>query len=176
MNNIAEGGRRSRGGGRDARKALRESQKVKSAPYITRKIPYLELCSEEGLVTIENNADTILQEIGIEFRDDAEVLGLWKDAGADVDGERVRFPKGMLREILKTAPSEFTQHARNPERNVQIGGGNTVFAPVYGPPFIRNLDEGRRYGTIEDFRNFVKLAYLSPYIHHSGGTVCEPVD
>lgn len=176
MNDVASGGRRNRGGGRDARRALREGGKIKAAPYISRKIPYMEMCSEEGLVTIENNADTILQEIGIEFRDDAEVLAIWKDAGADVDGERVRFPKGMLREILKTAPREFTQHARNPERNVQIGGGNTVFAPVYGPPFIRNMDEGRRYGTIEDFQNFVKLAYMSPYVHHSGGTVCEPVD
>ncbi len=179
MTDIAEteqSGRRSRGGGRAARRSLREGAKSTASPYIQRKIPYAELCSEEGLVTIENNADTILEEIGIEFRDDTEVLGIWKDAGADVQGERVRFPKGMLREILKTAPSEFTQHARNPERNVQIGGGNTVFAPVYGPPFIRNLDEGRRYGTIEDFRNFVKLAYMSPSIHHSGGTVCEPVD
>jgi trimethylamine--corrinoid protein Co-methyltransferase len=51
-----------------------------------------------------------------------------------------------------------------------------VFAPVYGPPFIRNLDEGRRYATIDDFRNFVKLAYMTPAMHHSGGTVCEPVD
>src|SRR5690606_11014772 len=70
----------------------------------------------------------------------------------------------------------FTQHARNPERSVEIGGKSTVFAPVYGPPFVRNLDEGRRYATLEDFRNFVKLAYMAPAIHHSGGTVCEPVD
>ncbi|MBT3557288.1 MAG: trimethylamine methyltransferase, partial [Rhodospirillales bacterium] len=140
--------RKARGGGREARRALRENAKVEAAPYIQRKIPYTEILGEEALVTIENNADTILKEIGIEFRDDQEVLDLWKDAGADVQGERVRFEKGMLREILKTAPSEFTQHARNPDRNVVIGGGNTVFAPVYGPPFVRNLDEGRRYGTI----------------------------
>ncbi len=92
-------------------------------------------------------------------------------------GTRIRFPKGLPRSIIqKTAPREYVQHARNPARNVTIGGNNTVFAPVYGPPFIRNLDEGRRYATIEDFRNFVKLAYMSPSIHHSGGTVCEPVD
>ena len=52
----------------------------------------------------------------------------------------------------------------------------SCFAPVYGPPFVTDLDQGRRYGTIEDFRNFVKLAYMSPWMHHSGGTVCEPVD
>ncbi len=66
--------------------------------------------------------------------------------------------------------------ARNPARSVQIGGDATVFAPVYGPPFVRDLDQGRRYATLEDFRNFVKLAYMTPAMHHSGGTVCEPVD
>jgi trimethylamine--corrinoid protein Co-methyltransferase len=63
-----------------------------------------------------------------------------------------------------------------PSATVQIGGKATVFAPVYGPPFVRDLDGNRRYATIEDFRNFVKLAYMAPSIHHSGGTVCEPVD
>ena len=70
----------------------------------------------------------------------------------------------------------FTQHARNPAHNVQIGGDATVFAPTYGSPFVHDLDAGRRYATLEDFQNFVKLAYLSPNLHHSGGTVCEPVD
>ena len=51
-----------------------------------------------------------------------------------------------------------------------------MFAPAYGSPFVRSLDEGRRYATIEDFRNFVKLAYMAPSLHHSGGTICEPVD
>ena len=101
---------------------------------------------------------------------------MWKDAGADVKGDRVHFPRGLPRSLLKTAPSIYTQHARNPERSVQIGGNATVFAPVYGPPFVRDLDGVRRYATIEDFRNFVKLAYMAPSIHHSGGTVCEPVD
>ena len=50
-----------------------------------------------------------------------------------------------------------------------LGGPRTVLVPAYGSPFIRNLDEGRRYATIEDFRNFVKLAYMSPHLHHSGG-------
>ena len=78
--------------------------------------------------------------------------------------------------VQATAPREFTQFARNPERSVVFGGANTIFAPAYGSPFVRDLDGGRRYGTIEDFRNFVKLAYVSPWLHHSGGTVCEPVD
>ena len=145
--------------------------------YIKRAIKVYEVLDEEGLALIEKNADTVLEETGIIFRDDPEALAMWKEAGADVKGDRVHFPKGLPRSLLKTAPSIYTQHARNPERSVQIGGNATVFAPVYGPPFVRDLDGvKRRYATIEDFRNFVKLAYMAPSIHHSGGTVCEPVD
>jgi trimethylamine---corrinoid protein Co-methyltransferase len=168
--------RRARGGGREARRAARLSGRAEQLPYITRNIPLMEVLSEDGLSLIESNAETILQEIGIEFRDDAEALGLWREAGADVQGQRVRMPRGLARSLIAQAPREFTQHARNPERSVRIGGDATVFAPVYGPPFVRDLDGGRRYGTIEDFRNFVKLAYMTPALHHSGGTVCEPVD
>ncbi len=163
--------------GRDAKRASRAARAAASIPYITRKIPYYEVLGEEGLSLMEQNADTILEEIGIDFRDDPEALEIWKAAGADVQGERVHFPRGMCRSLVqKTAPRQFTQHARNPARSVVIGGENTVFAPAYGSPFVRNLDEGRRYARIEDFRNFVKLAYMSNSLHHSGGTICEPVD
>ena len=59
---------------------------------------------------------------------------------------------------------------------MRIGGAHSVFAPAYGSPFVRDIEGGRRYATIEDFRNFVKLAYMAPSLHHSGGTICEPVD
>ncbi len=167
---------RGRRRGREARREARQSQQAVTQAYISRNFPLTEILNEEGLEIIEANAETILQEIGIEFRDDPEALEIWKNAGADVDGVRVRLPKGMARELIKTAPSEFIQHARNPARSVRIGGNALVFAPVYGPPFVHDLDNGRRYGTIEDFRNFVKLAYMAPAIHHSGGTVTEPVD
>ena len=169
----AGGGRR----GRSARRAARGGGGPGvQLPYVTRKIATYEVLDEEGLALIEGNADTVLEEIGIEFRDDAEALEMWKKAGADITESRVRFPKGLCRSILKSAPETFVQHARNPERNVQIGGKATVFAPVYGPPFVRDLEGVRRYATLEDFGNFVRLAYMAPAIHHSGGTVCEPVD
>jgi trimethylamine--corrinoid protein Co-methyltransferase len=162
--------------GREARRSARAKAGVASIPYITRAIPLTEILSEEGLAIIEANAETLLQEIGVEFRDFPRALEFFRAAGADIKGERVRFPRGLARSLCKTTPAQYVQHARNPERSVVIGGKNTVFAPNYGSPFVHDLDKGRRYGTIEDFRNFVKLAYLSPFIHHSGGTVCEPVD
>ena len=163
--------RRRRGGGDDA-------PAVPKAPaYIKRKIPYYEILNEESLQIIENNAETILEEIGIVFGEDPESLEIFKAAGATIEGETVHFPRGMCREIIqKTAQKEFVQHARNSERSVVIGGDNMVLVPAYGPPFVHDLDNGRRYATIEDFRNFVKLAYMSDNLHHSGGTICEPVD
>ena len=176
MDDITSQKRSRRGGGRDARRSARQSNSASSAPYLVRKIPPVDMLNDEACEIIEHNAETVLEEIGIEFRDDPEALAILKDKGCDVDGERVHFPRGLARELCKTAPSEFTQHARNPERSVVIGGNNTVFAPVYGPPFVRDLEGERRYAKIEDFNNFVKLVYMLPGLHHSGGTVCEPVD
>ena len=103
-------------------------------------------------------------------------LDHWRRAGAQVAGQLVKFPPGLLREVLKTAPASFTQHARNPANSVEIGGKSVIFAPAYGSPFVMDLDRGRRFGTLEDFTNFIKLAQSSPWFHHSGGTICEPTD
>ena len=174
---MSERASRRKGGGRAGRQEARADVAPAATPFIERKIPYFEILNEENLELIERNADRLLSEIGIDFLDDPEVLDLFREAGADVDGTRVRFPAGMCRQIIQaSAPSEYVQHARNPARSVTIGGKRTVLVPAYGPPFVHDLDKGRRYATIEDFENFVKLAYMAPGIHHSGGTVCEPVD
>ncbi len=170
--------RRSRkGAGREAKLAARTQAALPITAWIDRKIPYFEVLNEEGLALIEENAETVLAEIGIEFREFPAALRLFKEAGADVDGERVRFPRGLCRSIIQSsAPREYCQHARNPERSTMIGGDRTVLVPAYGSPFVLDLDKGRRYATLQDFQNFVKLTYMSPGLHHAGGTLCEPVD
>ena len=168
-------GRRS--GGRAGRQAARANAVIERAPFLTSKLTPFELLSAEGLEQLEYNADTILRDVGVEIRDFPEGLPIFRDAGADVDGTRVRFPRGMCRSIIQaTAPRQYTQHARNPVNSVEIGGKHMVFAPNYGSPFVHDIDNGRRYATLADFQNFVKLTYITPYLHHSGGTVCEPVD
>jgi trimethylamine---corrinoid protein Co-methyltransferase len=184
---VADGGRRRRAsGGPEARRAARRSGGNVPLPAIVRKIAEYEVLDEAGLQIIEHNADLILEQHGIDIRDDDETVALWKAAGADVkywtdakgiEVPRIHFPRGLCRKIIQaSAPRTFRQFARNAERSVEIGGKNTVFAPVYGPPFVRDLKGERRYGTIQDFQDLVKLAYMAPAIHHSGGTVCEPVD
>ena len=168
---------RRRSGGRSSRVAARQASAADALiTHIDRGIPYFDVLNEEALTLIEHNAETVLEEIGIDFKDAPEALALWRNAGATIEGERVRPPRGLCRKLLQTAPKEFTQHARNPARSTIIGGDRTVLAPAYGSPFVRDLDRGRRYATIEDFRNFVKLTYINQGLHHSGGTVCEPVD
>ncbi|MGC9369816.1 MAG: trimethylamine methyltransferase family protein [Paracoccaceae bacterium] len=173
---MAEARSRRRGGGGAARRAERGTPRIEAAKFIERNIPNMELLNDEALAIIEENAETVLEEIGVAFVENPQALERWRQAGADVQGERVRIPRGLARKLCANAPARFTQHARNPERNVEIGGRSLVLAPVYGPPFVRDLEGGRRYATMEDFRKFVKLGYMSKWLHHSGGTVCEPTD
>ncbi|MDM8166932.1 trimethylamine methyltransferase family protein [Roseovarius sp.] len=163
------------------RRGKRRSEEARAgsprAPYLDRNVGPLPILAEEGLQIIEANADRILAETGMEFRDDPEILRIFAKAGCDVDGERVRFTPGFCRETIKaTAPAQFAQHARNPANSVQIGGNASVLCPSWGPPFVHDLDHGRRYATYPDFINLVKLHQTIPWLHHSGGVVCEPVD
>ena len=177
--------RRANSGGRSRKRATRQGIGSQNAhlnvPYITRKIPPYEILNEEGLIKIEKGADTILAEIGIEIREDFSAVDLFQKAGGKVNEVaskrwNIRFEPGMIREILKTAPQRFTQHARNPAKSVEIGGDAVVFAPSYGSPFVMEMGQERRYGTLKDFENFIKLGQSSPWLHHSGGTICEPTD
>ncbi|MCB1336466.1 MAG: trimethylamine methyltransferase family protein [Maritimibacter sp.] len=170
------GQRRGRSGGGAARRAERSASGPVSAPRLTRKLPDYEILSDEALAIIEYNAETVLEEIGVTFAENPAALDRWRDAGATIVGDRVHIPRGLARKLCATAPSSFTQHARNPANNVEIGGRDLVLAPVYGPPFVRDAAGGRRYATMADFENFVRLGQMSKWLHHSGGTVCEPTD
>src|SRR5487761_2332534 len=114
MSDVAEG-RRARSGGGATRRAERTAVSFKSAKFIERQIPNFEILNEEALQIIEWNADTVLEEIGVNFLENPAALALWRAAGADVKGERVHIPRGLARKLCATAPSTFTQHARNPE-------------------------------------------------------------
>ena len=116
---------------RTGRRAGRQRAGIAAPAFLTRVIPPYEILSEDGLARIEAATDRILAEVGIDIRGDEESIRLFRESGASVGGERVRFEPGHLREILKTAPAEFTQVARNPARSVQIGGRATVMAPAW---------------------------------------------
>ncbi len=167
--------REGRRGGRAARREARGRPEIGMLPPLERGIPLFEVLDQERLELLHEASMRILEETGIAFQD-GEAIALWRDAGAAIDGSRVRIPRELLLELVAKAPSQFTIHARNPERSLEIGGTRTVFFPTYGSPFVRMFDGERRYGTLEDLAVFHKLAFLSPALHGTGAVTCEPVD
>lgn len=163
----------------DRRRERRERQSAAAArPHMQQieyGVPRYEPLPPAALQRIHDASMRILGELGIDFYDE-DARSVLRAHGAKVVGETVFFDEKTVMEWVGHAPPAFTQLARNPANNVRIGGNHAVFAPVYGPPFVVDWERGRREATLEDFRNFVKLAYLSPYLHHSGGTIVEPTD
>lgn len=149
-----------------------ETPKMRPISY---DLKVYELLDEEQLERLHQASMRILAEFGIDFYD-AEVRDILKAHGAVMRGDTAYFDPALIEQYIALAPHQFTQLARNSENNLVIGGNQIVFAPVYGPPYVRDLEQGRRQATLADLQNFVKLAYLSPYMHHSGGTIVEPTD
>ena len=149
---------------------------VPQSPYVQRSLPFFDVIDENTIERLEAQVDWIIETVGIEFRDDPDAHRIWAEAGAQIDETRVHADAQWIRELCANAPRVFEQVARNPARNVKIGGANQVLAPIYGAPFVRDLEGGRRYGDMESFEKLVKLAYLHPNLHHTGLVICEPCD
>ncbi|MEO1502643.1 MAG: trimethylamine methyltransferase family protein [Pseudomonadota bacterium] len=162
-------------GGRSARRALRTAPKFDMLPGLRRNLPLCEPMGEEQVHRIDDASMAILEDVGVIFRDEI-ALEDWKRAGADVRGERVHLDRGLVRELIATIPADFTYHARDPEKNVALGGPNSIFVPMTGAPYLRDLDDVRRLPTIEDLSMFHKLAHMAPALHSSAHHIVEPMD
>jgi len=138
-------------------------------------LPVYHLVDEERVALIHDRSMQILEEAGIAFYD-AESLQILRANGARVVGEIAYFDRELVMEFLKLAPRQFVLQARNPANNVVIGGDYMTFLPVYGPPFVRERARGRREATLADLQNFIKLTMMTPYLHHQGGVIVEPMD
>ena len=137
----------------------------------------LEVLSADHVEDIHRASLRILAEVGVEVLGDRAVDRL-AAAGATVDrsNRRVRMDGAMVEALVATAPAEFTLHARNPERNVVLGGRSLVFSSVGGPAFVSDLDRGRRAGTWQDFQEYVALISALNVIHQEAGGPLEPTD
>lgn len=165
--------RRRRESPRERRKA--RAAKISEMTQPVHNIPVYEILNEGGVELIHEKSMELLKEVGIDFYLD-EAKQILEEHGVEMKGDTAFFEPGLIEEYVSKAPDHFIQLARNPDNNLLIGNDRLVFAPVYGPPYVQDVERGRREATLEDFQNFIKLAYLSPYIHHSGGTVVEPTD
>ena len=120
-----------------------------------------EILTPDQVQQLHDASMHILENIGLDFLDD-EALDIWAKAGAKVDHatRHVWIDRGLLMETIAQAPAEFTWRARNPERNVAIGGRSIAFGPNGGMVYVSDLEKGRRPGTMADFTNFVKLSHM----------------
>ena len=167
--------KKTRKGGRSARRSLRLNAPVVHHPALISKIPIYEVANQEGVDQIHEMAMLIIEEIGVEFRD-AESLEIWKHTDAEIRGECVRVDRKTLMNLIATTPSEFVHHGRNSERTVLVGGRSMVISPSYGPPFIYDMNGVRRSATMEDLNNLQKLNHMASSVHIAGGPVVEPMD
>src|SRR5271155_4785929 len=137
----------------------------------------LEILSAEQVERIIEAAYRILAEAGLEIRS-AEAREIFRKAGALVDEptQMVRLGRDIVDAQLAHAPERFVLHARNPERDLHVGGNVVNFGPVNGAPNITDRERGRRYGDLEAFRNILKLTHTLGILHWQGGIVVEPVD
>ena len=161
--------------GRGARKAVRQKRDTQMLPALKRSLPLTEPLSEEQVVRIDEASMGILEEVGVVFRDPI-ALEDWKRAGADVRGETVHLDRGMVRELIATIPSRFTLHARNHDNDLPFGGDHSIFVPMTGAPYLRDLNDERRNPTLDDLANFHKLSHMLPAIHSSAHHIVEPYD
>ncbi len=138
-------------------------------------MPRYEILSEDAMDVIDRGWRRLVSEIGVEFLL-PEAVDLLVKAGQTLEDEnRIRFDPEFILEQVAKAPHEFELQARNPDHSAHIGGNHMVFAPVYGPPFIREGDT-RRDAKMADFQKLVKLCQVFEQLDSPGGTICEPED
>ncbi|MET0599819.1 MAG: trimethylamine methyltransferase family protein [Mesorhizobium sp.] len=172
MNLQANAARR---GGREARRTLRTAPRFEMLPTLRRGLPVVEPMDEEQVQRIHNASMAILEEVGVVFRDPI-ALDDWKRAGAQVLEDRVFLDRTLVMELIRTIPPSITYHARDPKKNVALGGRNAIFVPMTGAPYMRDLDDVRRGPTIADLGTFHKLAHMMPALHSSAHHIVEPMD
>ncbi len=166
---------KQRRGGRGARREIRTAVDFSMLPQIERKLPLVEPMSPEQVERIDQASLAILEDVGVHFRDDI-ALEDWKKAGADVRGERVHLGRGLVKELIASIPSDITLNARDPNKTVSLGGDKSIFVPMTGAPYLRDLEDKRRLPTLDDLAMFHKLAHMSPALHSSAHHIVEPMD
>ena len=168
--------KRSRRGGRGSRRELRTAVDTTMLPALKRRLPLTEPMDQEQVEKVDAASMDILENVGVVFRDPIAVED-WRRAGADIrDGDRIHLDRGLVRELIATIPESFTYHARNPANNLPFGKDHSMFVPMTGAPYLRDLEDVRRNPTLDDLANFHKLSHMLPALHSSAHHIVEPYD
>ncbi len=172
---MTDTSRRERLGGRAGRRALRTAAKFDMLGGLKNRLPVCEVMTEDDVERLDNASMEILENIGIHFRDPI-ALNDWRCAGAKVVDDMVFPDRGLIRNLVASIPSDFTYQARDPAKNLKLGGRNAIFVPMTGAPYLRDLNDVRRNPTLEDLAMFHKLSQMMPALHSSAHHIVEPCD
>ncbi|MCJ8308106.1 MAG: trimethylamine methyltransferase family protein [Rhizobiaceae bacterium] len=168
--------RRGRRGGREARREIRSAFDTKMLPALKRNLPLVEPMSQEQIEKIDDASMAVLEDVGVIFRD-PQAIEDWRKAGADIrDEDRVHLDRNLVRELIQSIPESFTYHARNPANNLPFGKDHSMFIPMTGAPYLRDLEDKRRGPTLDDLADFHRLAHMLPALHSSAHHIVEPMD
>ena len=168
--------RQGRRGGREARREIRSAFDTKMLPALKRNLPLVEPMSQEQIEKIDDASMAVLEDVGVIFRD-PQAIEDWRKAGADIrDEDRVHLDRNLVRELIQSIPESFTYHARNPANNLPFGKDHSMFIPMTGAPYLRDLEDKRRGPTLDDLADFHRLAHMLPALHSSAHHIVEPMD
>jgi trimethylamine--corrinoid protein Co-methyltransferase len=154
---------------------MRTAPNFEMLPTLKNGLPVVQPMTPDQIERIHQASMAILEDVGVIFRDPI-ALEDWKKAGADVRGERVHLDRGLVMELISSIPPHITYHARNPQKNVELGGKYSIFVPMTGAPYLRDLEDNRRAPTIADLNTFHKLSHMMPALHSSAHHIVEPMD
>lgn len=164
---------------RRAQRPRRVASLVRQLPWqrVRNRLPPIEVLSADEVESILAAALTILETQGFRFLED-ESRRLLRSAGAiEAEGDRMlRLDRELVLAKLALAPAGFRLRARNPARDLFLGGNDVVFSSVGGPAFVTDLDKGRRSGTYEEQRDYLRLVQSLDIIHQEGGGCFEAMD
>ena len=124
---------------------------------------------------IHRSSLELLASVGVRFHS-PEVLERLAMMGVDVAGGFVRFTEAQVMACLSMAPEEFTLKARNPEKDVYIGGDSKCLAPAYGASLVVTPDNRRRQAAQADYNRIAKLVHSTPLLVLNGGVLVQPED
>jgi trimethylamine---corrinoid protein Co-methyltransferase len=174
MTQEEAGARRRRGGRVDTGGRVRP---IEQRPFAQPRLRYAptEVVSADQLESIHLASLRILQEIGMDFLD-PDARDLLKAAGVELDGTRAHFDPDFILDRIKTVPSQFTLHARNPDQNLQMGGNWMAFGSVASAPNVYDMERGRRVGNRADYQDLIRLSQMFNTVHFLGGYPVEPID
>lgn len=135
----------------------------------------LQPLENEQMQIIHQACMRILKTVGVSFKE-PEAIEIFKHHDFKIDGDKVFFEESQVLKALETVPSEFIIQARNPEKNLKLGGNHFGFGPGWAAPFVIDTDGTRRTGTLKDHEDFCKLVQTSPYLDLVAGSMAIPAE